>query len=35
MALRHDDKDMPVLASIDPTMRLLPKRGDKPEWQHI
>jgi hypothetical protein len=38
------DKDMPLLPWIDPenfnpgyltrNMHLLPKRGDKPEWQH-
>jgi hypothetical protein len=43
-ALRAQDKDMPLLAWIDPEnfnpgylmrgMHLLPKRGDKPEWQH-
>jgi cation diffusion facilitator CzcD-associated flavoprotein CzcO len=43
-ALRPEDKDMPLLAWIDPEnfnpgyimrgMHLLPKRGDKPEWQH-
>src|SRR3954447_22232650 len=43
-ALRPQDKDMPLLPSIDPEnfnpgylmrdMHLLPKRGDKPEWQH-
>lgn len=43
-ALRPEDKDMPLLPWIDPenfnpgylmrAMRLLPKRGDKPEWQH-
>jgi cation diffusion facilitator CzcD-associated flavoprotein CzcO len=42
--LRPEDKDMPLLPWIDPenfnpgyVMRgqhLLPKRGDKPEWQH-
>ncbi len=42
--LRPDDKDMPLLPWIDPEnfnpgylmrgMHLLPKRGDKPEWQH-
>ena len=42
--LRPEDKDMPVLPWIDPEnfnpgymmrgMHLLPKRGDKPEWQH-
>jgi cation diffusion facilitator CzcD-associated flavoprotein CzcO len=43
-ALRPEDKDMPLLPWIDPEnfnpgyvmrgMQLLPKRGDKPEWQH-
>ena len=43
-ALRPEDKDMPLLDWIDPEnfnpgymmrgMHLLPKRGDKPEWQH-
>ena len=42
--LRPDDADMPILDWIDPenfnpgylmrSMHLLPKRGDKPEWQH-
>ena len=42
--LRPEDKDMPLLEWIDPEnfnpgyvmrgMHLLPKRGDKPEWQH-
>lgn len=42
--LRDEDKDMPLLDWIDPEnfnpgylmrgMHLLPKRGDKPEWQH-
>jgi cation diffusion facilitator CzcD-associated flavoprotein CzcO len=42
--LRSEDKDMPLLPWIDPEnfnpgyimrgMHLLPKRGDKPEWQH-
>jgi len=42
--LRPEDKDMPFLPWIDPenfnpgyimrSMHLLPKRGDKPEWQH-
>lgn len=42
--LRPDDADMPVLSWIDPenfnpnyltrSMDQLPKRGDKPEWQH-
>jgi cation diffusion facilitator CzcD-associated flavoprotein CzcO len=44
VALRLEDKDMPLLPWIDPEnfnpgylmrgMHLLPKRGDKPEWQH-
>ena len=44
VALRPEDKDMPVLPWIDPEnfnpgylmrgMHLLPKRGDKREWQH-
>ena len=43
-ALRPEDKDMPFLSWMDPenfnpgylmrSMDLLPKRGDKPEWQH-
>ncbi len=43
-ALRPEDKDMPLLPWIDPenfnpgylmrAMNLLPKRGDKLEWQH-
>jgi cation diffusion facilitator CzcD-associated flavoprotein CzcO len=43
-ALRPEDADMPRLTWIDPEnfnpgylmrgMHLLPKRGDKPEWQH-
>jgi cation diffusion facilitator CzcD-associated flavoprotein CzcO len=43
-ALRPQDQDMPLLSWIDPKnfnpgymmrhMHLLPKRGDKPEWQH-
>jgi cation diffusion facilitator CzcD-associated flavoprotein CzcO len=43
-ALRAADRDMPILPWIDPEnfnpgylmrgMHLLPKRGDKPEWQH-
>lgn len=43
-ALRAEDGDMPLLPWIDPEnfnpgyllrgMHLLPKRGDKPEWQH-
>jgi cation diffusion facilitator CzcD-associated flavoprotein CzcO len=42
--LRPEDKDMPLLPWMDPenfnpgylmrSMNLLPKRGDKPEWQH-
>jgi hypothetical protein len=42
--LRPEDKEMPLLPWIDPenfnpgyltrNMHLLPKRGDKPEWQH-
>ncbi|HEX3521078.1 MAG TPA: hypothetical protein VHT52_03225 [Stellaceae bacterium] len=42
--LRPEDKDMPLLPWIDPEnfnpgylmrgMHLLPKRGDKPEWEH-
>ena len=42
--LRPEDKDMPLLPWIDPEnfnpgyimrgMHLLPKRGDRPEWQH-
>ena len=44
VALRPEDKDMPILPWIDPenfnpgylmrAMHLLPKRGNKPEWQH-
>jgi cation diffusion facilitator CzcD-associated flavoprotein CzcO len=44
VALRPQDKDMPLLPWMDPenfnpgylmrSMHLLPKRGDKPEWQH-
>ena len=44
VALRPEDKDMPLLSWIDPEdfnpgylmrgMHLLPKRGDKREWQH-
>jgi len=44
VALRPEDKNMPLLPWIDPDnfnpgylmrgMHLLPKRGDKPEWQH-
>ncbi|WP_315834918.1 NAD(P)/FAD-dependent oxidoreductase [Bradyrhizobium prioriisuperbiae] len=43
-ALRPEDGDMPLLPWIDPEnfnpgymmrgMHLLPKRGDKPDWQH-
>jgi cation diffusion facilitator CzcD-associated flavoprotein CzcO len=43
-ALRPEDKDMPLLPWIDPenfnpgylmrSVHLLPKRGDKPDWQH-
>jgi cation diffusion facilitator CzcD-associated flavoprotein CzcO len=43
-SLRPQDKDMPLLPWIDPenfnpgyvmrSLHLLPKRGDKPEWQH-
>lgn len=43
-ALRPEDSDMPLLPWIDPEnfnpgymmrgMHLLPKRGDKPDWQH-
>ena len=43
-ALRPQEKDMPLQSWIDPEnfnpgylmrdMHLLPKRGDKPEWQH-
>jgi cation diffusion facilitator CzcD-associated flavoprotein CzcO len=43
-ASRPEDQDMPLLSWIDPEnfnpgylmrgMHLLPKRGDKPEWQH-
>ena len=42
--LRSEDKDMPLLPWMDPenfnpgylmrSMHLMPKRGDKPEWQH-
>ena len=42
--MRPEDKDMPLLAWIDPEdfnpgyvmrgMHLLPRRGDKPEWKH-
>jgi cation diffusion facilitator CzcD-associated flavoprotein CzcO len=42
--LRSEDEDMPLLPWMDPenfnpgylmrSMHLLPKRGDKPEWQH-
>jgi cation diffusion facilitator CzcD-associated flavoprotein CzcO len=41
---RPEDEDMPALSWMDPenfnpgylmrSMHLLPKRGDKPEWQH-
>ena len=44
VTLRPEDKDMELLPWIDPenfnpgylmrSMHLLPKRGDKPEWQH-
>jgi cation diffusion facilitator CzcD-associated flavoprotein CzcO len=44
VALRAEDKNMQLLSWIDPenfnpgylmrSMHLLPKRGDKPEWQH-
>ncbi len=44
VARRPEDKDMPLLPWIDPenfnpgylmrSLHLLPKRGDKPEWQH-
>ena len=44
VALRPEDKDMPLLDWIDPenfdpnyltrSLHLLPKRGDKREWQH-
>ncbi|MDZ4370158.1 MAG: NAD(P)/FAD-dependent oxidoreductase [Phenylobacterium sp.] len=44
VALRPEDQDMPRLPWIDPenfnpgylmrSMHLLPRRGDKPEWQH-
>jgi cation diffusion facilitator CzcD-associated flavoprotein CzcO len=44
VALRPQDQDMPLLPWIDPenfnpgymtrAIHLLPKRGDKPEWQH-
>jgi cation diffusion facilitator CzcD-associated flavoprotein CzcO len=44
VALRPEDEDMPLLDWIDPgnfnpgylmrSMHLLPRRGDKPEWQH-
>ena len=44
VALRPEDQDMPLLSWIDPenfnpgylmrSMHLLPRRGDKPEWQH-
>jgi len=42
--LRPEDEDMPLSSWMDPenfnpgylmrSMHLLPKRGDKPEWQH-
>jgi cation diffusion facilitator CzcD-associated flavoprotein CzcO len=42
--LRPEDEDMPLMPWIDPdnfnpgylmrSMELMPKRGDKPEWQH-
>jgi cation diffusion facilitator CzcD-associated flavoprotein CzcO len=44
VALRPEDKEMPLLPWVDPesfnpgyimrALHLLPKRGDKPEWQH-
>ncbi|CAM9988182.1 unnamed protein product [Phaeothamnion confervicola] len=44
VALRPEDKHMPLKSWIDPenfnpgylmrSMHLMPKRGDKPEWQH-
>ncbi|HVI33900.1 NAD(P)/FAD-dependent oxidoreductase [Phenylobacterium sp.] len=44
VALRPEDRDMPLLPWIDPEnfnpgylmrgLHLLPRRGDKPEWQH-
>ena len=44
VALRAEDHNMPLLSWIDPenfnpgymmrNMHLLPKRGDKAEWQH-
>jgi cation diffusion facilitator CzcD-associated flavoprotein CzcO len=44
VALRPEDRDMPLLPWMDPdnfnpgylmrAMDLLPRRGDKPEWQH-
>jgi len=44
VTLRPEDHDMPLLSWIDPenfnpgyimrNMHILPKRGDKPEWQH-
>jgi cation diffusion facilitator CzcD-associated flavoprotein CzcO len=44
VALRPEDRDMPLLPWLDPenfnpgymmrAMHLLPRRGDKPEWQH-
>lgn len=43
-ALRPEDADMPLLPWVDPedfnpgylmrSMHLMPRRGDKPEWQH-
>jgi hypothetical protein len=43
-ALRPEDEEMPLAPWIDPDnfnpnyllrgMHLLPKRGDKPQWQH-
>ena len=42
--LRREDEDMELLSWMDPenfnpnylmrSMHLLPRRGDKPEWQH-
>ncbi|MGZ6017921.1 MAG: flavin-containing monooxygenase [Phenylobacterium sp.] len=44
VALRPEDRDMPLMSWMDPEnfnpgylmrgMHLLPQRGDKPEWQH-
>jgi hypothetical protein len=44
VALRPEDRDMPLLDWIDPenfnpgylmrALHLLPRRGDKPQWQH-